>query len=63
MDSSTIQLFPKSMSPSAMAEMFAAKEVPIWANMQSDHVELVLRSMEPDEDRILVQQLCPASEA
>lgn len=62
MDSSTIQLFPKSMSPSAMAEMFAAKEVPIWANVQSDHVELVLRSMEPDEDRILIQQLCPASE-
>ena len=63
LDSSTIQLFPKSMSPSAMAELFAAKEVPVWTNVQSDHVELVLRSMEPDEDRVLIQQLCPAVEA
>ena len=62
LDSSTIQLFPNSMSPSAMAEQFAAGEVPIWTNVQSDHVELVLRSMEPDEDRILVQQLCSATE-
>jgi hypothetical protein len=51
------------MSPSAMAELFAAKEVPIWTNVQSDHVELVLRSMEPDEDRVLIQQMCPAVEA
>jgi L-seryl-tRNA(Ser) seleniumtransferase len=63
LDSSTIQLFPKSISPSAMAELFAAKEVPVWTNVQSDHVELVLRSMEPDEDRILIQQLCPVAEA
>ena len=45
-----------------MAELFAASEVPVWTNVQSDHVELVLRSMEPDEDRILVQQLCSATE-
>ncbi len=62
LDSSTIQLFPKSMSPSAMAELFAASEVPIWTNVQSDHVEIVLRSMEPDEDRIFIQQLCPGTE-
>ena len=60
LDSSTIQLFPKSMTPSAMAEQFAGSEIPIWTNVQSDHVELVMRSIEPDEDRILIQQLCPA---
>jgi len=62
MDSSTIQLFPKSMTPSAMAELFSSGEVPVWTNVQSDHVELVLRSIEPDEDRILSQQLCPAQD-
>ncbi len=59
LNSSTIQLFPKSISPSAMAEQFAAGEIPIWTNVQSDHVELVIRSIEPDEDRLLVQQLSP----
>ncbi len=62
LDSSVIQLFPKSISPSAMAEQFAAGEIPIWANVQSDHVELVMRSIEPDEDRLIVQQICPACE-
>ncbi len=60
LDSSVIQLFPKSISSSAMAEQFAAGEIPIWTNVQSDHVELVMRSIEPDEDRLIVQQICPA---
>lgn len=59
LDSSVVQLFPKTLSPSALAEQFAAGEIPIWANVQSDHVELVMRSIEPDEDRLIVQQLCP----
>ena len=57
--SSTIQLVPKSQSPSALAEHLAAKELPIWGNVQSDCVELVMRTVEPEEDRLLVQQICP----
>ena len=56
LDSSTLQLFPKSLSPSALAEQIAKGEIPIWTNVQSDHVELVMRSIEPDEDRLFVQQ-------
>ena len=62
MESSVVQLFPKSISPSALAEQFAAGELPIWANVQSDHLELVMRSIEPDEDRLIIQQLNPANE-
>ncbi len=62
LDSSVVQLFPKSVTPSAMAEQLAAGELPIWTNVQSDHIELVMRSIEPDEDRLIVQQLCRASE-
>jgi L-seryl-tRNA(Ser) seleniumtransferase len=61
MDSSVLQLFPKSISPSALAEQFASCETPIWGNVQSDHVELVLRSMDPDEDRFVARQLGPDS--
>ena len=62
MDSSVLKLFPKSVSASALAEQFAAGEIPIWGNVQSDHVELVMRSVEPDEDRLIVKQLCPEVE-
>jgi len=62
LDSSTIQVFPKSASPSAMAEQLASGDLPIWTNVQSDHVELVLRSIEPDEDRLIVQQLCSSAD-
>ena len=62
MESSIVQLFPKTLSPSALAEQFAAGELPVWTNVQSDHIELVMRSIEPDEDRLIVQQLCPAIE-
>ena len=62
MDSSVLKLFPKALSASALAEQFAAGEIPIWGNVQSDHVELVMRSVEPDEDRLIVKQLCPEVE-
>ncbi|MEQ1825989.1 MAG: hypothetical protein ABL921_08575 [Pirellula sp.] len=57
LDSSVLQLFPKSMTPSAYAEKLSMCRTPIWGNVQSDHVELVMRSVEPDEDRQIVQLL------
>ena len=59
-ESSILQLFPKSISSSALAEQLAGGELPIWTNVQSDHVEFVMRSIEPDEDRLIIQQLNPA---
>lgn len=59
-ESSILQLFPKSISSSALAEQLAGGEIPIWTNVQSDHVEFVMRSIEPDEDRLIIKQLNPA---
>lgn len=59
-ESSVIQLYPKSVTASVLAEQLAAGELPIWGNVQSDHVELVMRSIEPDEDRLIVKQMCPS---
>ena len=61
LESSVVQLFPREMTPSALAERLSASDLPIWGNVQSDHVELVMRSVEPDEDRLLVQQIAPVT--
>jgi L-seryl-tRNA(Ser) seleniumtransferase len=55
LESAVLQLFPKSISASALAEQFASAPVPVWSNVQSDHVEFVMRTIEPDEDRWIVK--------
>jgi L-seryl-tRNA(Ser) seleniumtransferase len=55
LESAVVQLFPKSISASALAEQFASAPVPVWSNVQSDHVEFVMRTIEPDEDRWIVK--------
>jgi len=55
LESAVLQLFPKSTSASALAEQFASAPVPVWSNVQSDHVEFVMRTIEPDEDRWIVK--------
>jgi L-seryl-tRNA(Ser) seleniumtransferase len=61
LESSVVQLFPKELTPSALADKLSAGDLPVWGNVQSDHVELVMRSVEPDEDRLLVQQIAPST--
>ena len=41
----------------ALRDYLEASDRPIWANEFSDHIELVLRTMDPDEDRYVVQRL------
>jgi seryl-tRNA(Sec) selenium transferase len=60
-DSWILQLFPKSLSPSSLSDRMAAFSTPVWGNVQSDHVELVLRSVGADEDRIIVQMFTPTT--
>lgn len=57
LESSVLQLFPKSISVGALRDFLEASDRPIWANEFSDHIELVLRTMDPDEDRYVVQRL------
>lgn len=57
MDSVVLQLFPKAISASALAEQFASAPIPVWTNVQSDHIEMVLRTVDPGEDRLVVAPL------
>jgi L-seryl-tRNA(Ser) seleniumtransferase len=58
MDSVVLRLTLKAGTPSACAEQLAKSDPPIWTNIYSSHIELVMRSIEPDEDRLLVDILC-----
>ncbi len=53
-ESATIRLFPKEGSSSALAERLSRSKPAIWCNVHSDSIELVMRSIEPDEDRMVV---------
>lgn len=62
LESAVLNVYPKDKSPSAFAAELAELTPPIWGNVQSEYVELVLRTVEPDEDRIMVQQLSDLDE-
>lgn len=61
-ESATLQLYPQSQTPSALAAELSEMTPPIWGNVQSEYVELVLRTVEPDEDRMIVQLLADLEE-
>jgi len=57
LESSVLQLFPRSSSVGSLRSYLESTERPIWANAYADHIELVLRTMDPDEDRYVAQRL------
>ncbi len=57
--SAVLQVTPKhGITPSQIAERLANHTPAIWGNVLSDHVEIVLRSVDPSEDATLVSALC-----
>jgi hypothetical protein len=58
LDSAVIKVFPKKKSVSELAKYLHESIRPIWGNVNSDHIEIVLRTLSPDDDRALVQRLC-----
>jgi hypothetical protein len=53
-----LQLFPRSSSVGSLRDYLESTDRPIWANAYADHLELVLRTMDPDDDRYIAQRLC-----
>ncbi|MFN6129641.1 MAG: hypothetical protein ACK5AC_04525 [Planctomycetota bacterium] len=49
------------LAPSRIAERLAQHQPAIWGNVFSDHVELVLRTIDPAEDPVVVSALCGLS--
>lgn len=57
LDSSVIRVFPTGMTSSRLAEELTQHSPPVWSNVLSEHVEIVMRSVEPAEDAVLVHAL------
>jgi seryl-tRNA(Sec) selenium transferase len=57
LESSVLQLFPRSSSVGSLRDYLESTDRPIWSNAYADHVELVLRTMDPDDDRYVAQRL------
>jgi L-seryl-tRNA(Ser) seleniumtransferase len=55
--SSVIKIYPNSMSVANLCESLAEHRPSIWTQVFSDHVALVLRSVEPADDAQIVQAL------
>jgi seryl-tRNA(Sec) selenium transferase len=55
--SAVLQIVPKDKTPSAFADLLSTNKPPIWCNVNSEYLELVMRTIEPDEDRLVVQSL------
>lgn len=57
--SAVLHVTPKQgIAPSRIAEHLVNYTPAIWGNVFSDHVEIVLRSVDPSEDATLVSALC-----
>ncbi|MFN7736834.1 MAG: hypothetical protein ACK5O8_12005 [Pirellula sp.] len=57
LDSATLKLKPKNRTASQFADLLAALPAPIWCNVLSDHVEFVVRSIDPSDDHVMIDAL------
>jgi L-seryl-tRNA(Ser) seleniumtransferase len=62
MQSAVLRVTPKAgITTSQIAEKLAHHTPAIWGNVLSDHVDLILRTVDPAEDSVIVSALCGLS--
>ena len=52
-----LKIYPQSISAAKLSEALAQNQPPIWTQVYSDRIELVLRSIDPADDAHIVQAL------
>ena len=57
LESALLKIKPKNRTASQFADLLAALPTPIWCNVLSDHVECVVRSIDPSEDQTMINAL------
>jgi seryl-tRNA(Sec) selenium transferase len=55
--SSVLKIYPSSMSVAKISESLAEHRPSIWTQVFSDHLAIVLRTVEPSDDARIVQAL------
>ena len=57
LDSAILRIKPKNRTASQFADLLTALPTPIWCNVLSDHIECVVRSIDPSEDQAMINAL------
>jgi hypothetical protein len=57
LESGCVRIYPKTGDAKELAARLQTGQRPIWCNVSSDYVEIVLRTMSPDDDLELIQRL------
>ena len=58
LESGCVQIYPKAGNSKDLATSLSKGPQPIWCNVDHECVEIVLRTMSPDDDLSLVQRFC-----
>ncbi len=57
LESAVLRIYPQNKSPSAFADELVRRKLPVWCNVHTEYLEIVMRSIDPSEDAILVESL------
>ena len=61
--SGCVRIYPKHGTPKELAVRLASGQRPLWCNVHSEFIELILRTMTPEDDLEVIQCFCdPAVE-
>jgi seryl-tRNA(Sec) selenium transferase len=58
LESGCVRIFPKTGNAKDLAASLLKDSQPIWCNVDQECVEIVLRTMSPDDDLALIQRFC-----
>lgn len=58
LESGCVRLYPKSGGVKDLSAKMQTGQRPVWCNVNSDYLELVLRTMSPDDDLEVIQRFC-----
>ena len=58
LESGCVRIYPKSGNAKDLAANLLTGPQPIWCNVDHDYVEIVLRTLSPEDDLAIIQRFC-----
>lgn len=58
LESGCVRIYPKSGNAKDLAATLLTGPQPLWCNVDHDYIEIVLRTLSPDDDLAIIQRFC-----